>query len=177
MGPWVTATLVAVLGAPANLVAVSRATDGHGTEIHIEGTVEAPAWAVETVLRDIGRYPEWFPSMRAAQPISSGVYDAVFSLPWPLHTVYERIQFRRVVVPRAVIIQWRQVSGDFVRDEGRWTLTALDANRTAVRYDAVVQFRHWVPTWLIRHAERRAAPRILVSIQERAQLLTRSARR
>ena len=63
---------------------------------------------------------------------------------------------------------WRQLDGDFARNEGTWTLRSAGPNRTVVRYDNVVQFRRWVPGWLIARAERRVAPQMIAAIQQRA---------
>jgi len=67
------------------------------------------------------------------------------------------------------VVRWRHLEGDFARNEGAWRLRALDGRRTLVRYDAVVQFRRWVPSWLIARAQRRGAQQLLRSLEERAQ--------
>lgn len=161
----------------ATLVAVVSSAEGHATRLQMEGTIEAPLSAVESVVTDVKRYPDWFPGMRTAAPASAQVYDTVFHLPWPLKTLRNRIAIVQTTAGNAVVVRWRQVDGDFVRNEGQWTLVPIDATHTAIRYEMVVQFQKWVPGWMVRRAERRSAPRMLDAVEHRAQMLAETASR
>jgi ribosome-associated toxin RatA of RatAB toxin-antitoxin module len=163
--------LVAVLGpfAPADgLVSVGRAEEGRGCHIAVSAVIEAPLEDVHAVVAEFARYSEWFPTMRSSTRTASGEYEVAFRLPWPLKNVRERLTVVDEVGPGSATIRWRQIDGDFGRNEGAWTLRSIGNNRTAVQYDNVVQFRRWVPTWLIARAERRVAPQMITEIGRRA---------
>src|SRR5262249_54204601 len=156
--------------APAStLVSVRRAPDGHGAQVHVSAVLDAPIEDVQAVIGNFPGYPEWFPTLQSVHRRAPGQFDAVFRLPWPLKTVRERLAFATEQLAGAIVIRWHQIEGDFARDEGRWTLRAVDGGRTALRYDSLLQFRRWVPVWLIARAERRVAPQLLSTIEARAQ--------
>jgi ribosome-associated toxin RatA of RatAB toxin-antitoxin module len=159
-------------------ITVGRAPDGRGARVEVSAIVDAPLAAVEAVLLDLEHYPSWFPGMNAARLASPRVLDALFQLPWPLKTIRERIVFERRRVGGVggqIEVSWRQDTGDFARDEGRWVLTALSNKRTAIRYEALLGFRRWVPNWLLRKAERRTAPKMMNALEQRARIVVRCA--
>jgi hypothetical protein len=172
--------LAAVLGplAPANTVFfVARAPDGHGARVQITAVLDAPLEDVHAIVVNFPGYTQWFPTLQSVQPrATAGEYDAVFRLPWPLRTVRERLAIVSEPLPGALVVRWNQIEGDFARDEGRWTLRAADGGRTTVHYESFLQFRRWVPTWMVARAERRFAPQILKSIEARAQEHARGRR-
>jgi ribosome-associated toxin RatA of RatAB toxin-antitoxin module len=163
--------LVAALGpfAPADgLVTVARADEGRGCHIAVSAVIEAPLEDVHAVVAEFARYSEWFPTMRSSSRTSNGDYEVSFRLPWPIKNVRERLTVVDDLAAGGATIRWRQLDGDFRRNEGTWTLRRLGDGRTSVQYDNVVQFRRWVPGWLLARAERRVAPQIISAIQNRA---------
>ncbi|HEY2745125.1 MAG TPA: SRPBCC family protein [Polyangia bacterium] len=163
--------LVAALGpfAPADsLVSVGRADGGRGCHIAVRAVIEAPLADVHAVLAEFARYSEWFPTMRSSTRTSNGDYEVSFRLPWPLKNVRGRLAVVDDLDATGATIRWRQLDGDFGRNEGSWTLRRVGNNRTSVQYDNVVQFRRWVPNWLVARVERRVAPQVIAAIQNRA---------
>ncbi|MCU1282707.1 MAG: cyclase/dehydrase [bacterium] len=136
--------------------------------------IEAPIEDVHAVVREFARYSEWFPTMRSSAQKSDAEYEVWFRLPWPIKNVRGRLTIAEEQRGQQIIIRWRQLDGDFARNEGSWTLQSAGANRTAVRYDNVVQFRRWVPGWLIARAEHRVAPQMIGAIEKRANERARS---
>lgn len=157
--------------APFGAVAVERASDGGGVSIQITGTVDAPIRDVEAVLLDVRGYVDWFPNVQTVHPQDGGAFEATFRMPWPLRNIRETLRLERWSAGKRVAIHWSQVRGDFARDEGAWLLRGRGPSRTEVRYVALLQFRRWIPHWLIRRAERRGAPRLLGALEERARRL------
>jgi ribosome-associated toxin RatA of RatAB toxin-antitoxin module len=153
--------LVAALG-------VGRAADGRGCHIEVSAVLDAALEDVHAIVGELARYSEWFPTMRSSARAAERQYEVAFALPWPLKNVRERLVVEDVDVGGVVTIRWRQLEGDFARNEGSWTLRRLGPNRTAVRYDNVVQFRRWVPAWLVARAERRVIPQMIAEIERRA---------
>src|SRR5262249_21763432 len=69
---------------------------GGALAVQIYGKVDAPLEAVESVLLDIRRYPEWVPRLSAARASAAEaekvVFESVFDLPWPVGTIRETVQ-------------------------------------------------------------------------------------
>lgn len=157
-----TGLVVAALG-------VGQAADGHGCHIAMSAVIEAPIEDVHSVVAEMARYSEWFPTMHRSARVSERQYEVAFRLPWPLKNVRERIEVAdETRSDGGASVRWRQLDGDFARNEGSWTLRSLGPARTEVRYDNVVQFRRWVPAWMIARAERRLAPQMIIAIERRA---------
>jgi ribosome-associated toxin RatA of RatAB toxin-antitoxin module len=166
-----TAVLVAALGplgAASGLVGVARADEGRACHLAVSAVIDAPLDDVHAVVAEFARYSEWFPAMRSSTRMSNGEYEVAFRLPWPLKNVRGRINVVDVIDATGATIRWRQVDGDFGQNEGTWTLRSVGSNRTSVQYDNVVQFRRWVPKWLVARAQRRLAPQMIAAIQSRA---------
>jgi hypothetical protein len=163
--------LASLLVRPA--VQVSRAPDGAGVAVHIEAVLRAPLCSVEAVLLDAPGYTGWFPSTQSVRVLTrerdAVLFETLLKLPWPVRDVRETVWLERRARARAVTIGWRQQRGDLLRNQGRWTLNALDSARTRVSYDAIVQTRVWVPAWLVRIASERQGPRLMRGLEARAQ--------
>ena len=167
-----TGLLVAAMGplaAADSLVGVGRAQDGRGCHIQVSAVIEAPIEDVHAIVGELARYSEWFPTVQRSARNADGRYEVWFRLPWPLKNVRERLDVADETSGEQASVRWRQLDGDFARNEGSWSLRRLGPGRTAVRYDNVVQFRRWVPAWLIARAERRVAPQMIGAIERRAQ--------
>jgi ribosome-associated toxin RatA of RatAB toxin-antitoxin module len=156
-----TGLVVAALG-------VGHPTDGRGCHIEMSAVIEAPLEDVHAVVAELARYSEWFPTMRSSARVGERQYEIGFRLPWPLKNVRERIEVADETRAGGATVRWRQLDGDFVRNEGSWTMRSIGPARTEVRYDNVVQFRRWVPAWMIARAERRLAPQMVGAIERRA---------
>ena len=171
-----TAVLVAALGplAAASGVSVARADGGRACHFTVNAVIDAPLEDVHAVVAEFARYSEWFPTMRSSTRTSNSEYEVWFRLPWPIKNVRGRITVVDDINATGATIRWRQLDGDFGRNEGTWTLRSVGSNRTAIQYDNVVQFRRWVPHWLVTRAERRVAPQMIAAIQARANDRARS---
>jgi len=164
------AVIVAALG----FVSVSRADEGRECHFAVSAVIDAPLDDVHAVVAEFARYSEWFPTMRSSTRTSNGEYEVSFRLPWPLKNVRGRMTVVDEMDAAGATIRWRQLDGDFGRNEGTWRLRSVGSNRTSVQYDNVVQFRRWVPKWLVARAERRVAPQMIAAIERRANERARS---
>src|SRR4051812_19846859 len=118
-----TAIVVAALGplAAANgLVGVARAGDGRACHFAVSAVIDAPLEDVHAVVAEFARYSEWFPTMRSSTRMSNGEYEVSFRLPWPVKNVRGRISVVDDLDAAGATIRWRQVDGDFGRNEGTW---------------------------------------------------------
>jgi uncharacterized membrane protein len=86
-----------------------------------------------------------------------------------------RYVFRADLVPDRSI-SFRQVSGDFKANEGRWELEPADGERTLLRYRVYIDPPGYVPNWLARSTFKRELPQMLTDLRRfcEAQQLMRS---
>jgi uncharacterized membrane protein len=62
-------------------------------------------------------------------------------------------------------ISFRQVSGDFKANEGRWELEPADGGRTLLRYRVYIDPPGYVPNWLARSTFKRELPQMLADLR------------
>src|SRR5437763_7928214 len=109
-----TGLVVAALG-------VGHPADGRGCHIEVSAVIEAPIEDVHAVVAELARYSEWFPTMRSSARVAERQYEVAFRLPWPLKNVRERIEVTDETRAGEARVRWRQLDGDFVRNEGSWS--------------------------------------------------------
>lgn len=80
-----------------------------------------------------------------------------------------RYLFRAELVPDRSIT-FRQVSGDFKENEGRWELEPdAGGEATLLRYRVRIDPPGYVPTWLARSTFRKALPRMLENLKRHCE--------
>jgi len=62
-------------------------------------------------------------------------------------------------------ISFRQVSGDFKANEGRWELEPAEVDRTLLRYRVYIDPPGYVPNWLARSTFKRELPQMLTDLR------------
>jgi hypothetical protein len=62
-------------------------------------------------------------------------------------------------------ISFRQVSGDFKANEGRWELEPAEGERTLLRYRVYIDPPGYVPNWLARSTFKRELPQMLAFLR------------
>ena len=62
-------------------------------------------------------------------------------------------------------ISFRQVSGDFKANEGRWELEPAEGERTLLRYRVYIDPPGYVPNWLARSTFKRELPQMLADLR------------
>jgi len=62
-------------------------------------------------------------------------------------------------------ISFRQVSGDFKANEGRWELEPAEGERTLLRYRVYIDPPGYVPNWLARSTFKRELPQMLTDLR------------
>jgi ribosome-associated toxin RatA of RatAB toxin-antitoxin module len=67
-------------------------------------------------------------------------------------------------------IDFRQVTGDFKTNEGRWELQpSEDGTRTLILYRATIDPPGYMPNWLVRSTFRREMPQMLGDLRRRCE--------
>jgi ribosome-associated toxin RatA of RatAB toxin-antitoxin module len=149
-------------------VSVQKAADSRGVHVDIRGVVESPIGAVEQVIGDTNRYADWMPNVTRARAIPPDGFETTVHLPWPLHDVTERVKMQRTASRSTVDLAWRQIRGDLLRDDGRWTLIPRGPRKTEVRYQANFQLKSWIPMFLIKMAQRNQGPKLIANLRDQA---------
>lgn len=130
--------------------------------------VAAPMHAVAHELIDATRLPGWVPGLVATQPERDG-FAAEWRLPWPLGRVSEVLHAERRFDGADLVITWQRARGDLLRHDVEWRLRAVGTEHTEIIYQGAVRFRRWVPSFLLRAAQRRAIPNAIRRLERRAQ--------
>lgn len=130
--------------------------------------VGASMHAVAHELLDPSRLVAWVPGLVASEPVPDG-FVAQWRLPWPLGRVSEVVRAEQRFDGADLVITWRLVRGDLLRHEAEWRLRAVGREETEVMYAGAVRFRRWVPSFLLRAAQRRAIPEAIRRLERRAQ--------
>ena len=67
-------------------------------------------------------------------------------------------------------IDFRQVTGDFKANEGRWELQPVDdGSHTLLLYRAYIDPPGYMPNWLVRSTFRREMPQMLTDLRKRCE--------
>ncbi|MGH8238392.1 MAG: SRPBCC family protein [Steroidobacteraceae bacterium] len=153
-----------------------------GRERQNRGWVNAAVWidaepeAVWSVMTDCPSAPLFVPGMkrctvleqaadRSWEVIEHEVKPSAF-LP-RMHYVF-RASYRR---PER--IDFRQVRGDFERNEGTWELTRPGGyGGTIVKYSVVIEPRFYAPRWLVRVSLEKNLPELMRALRERVGATT-----
>ena len=163
-------------------IRIDGAPDGRGFAVEFTAAVAAPAANVAAALADMATYPAWVPRVRAVRPIApeadseaTAAFDSTIGLPWPVGDVHEQVAMSREDEGGEVRMRWDHVRGDMRRNAVVWTVTPIDAEHTAVRYEARLWFKGWLPVFLLRLAERDYAPWFVDCLERRAAALGSAA--
>jgi len=143
---------------------------------HRRGTVRAavlidapPAVVYRAMTRCADAF-EFVPHLKAcrvrdsAPDASWGIVEHEIDFGW--YTPRIRWAFRAEFVPEKSIT-FRQVSGDFKKNEGAWEFEAgADGQNTLVKYQAAIDPPAFIPNWLARTTYKRELPQMLEDLRQ-----------
>ncbi len=139
------------------------------------GLVDAPPAAVWPIIDECARYEDTMPSTLDSEELERqgnhvrcrGVGDLPFpfsDLPTEtdaVHTVEPGKLYRR---------EWKQRSGDFNANEGRWTLVPWgDGSKTLATYEAMTEPKMAMPDFILRWATESVLPEMIATLREHAK--------
>lgn len=134
--------------------------------------IDVPRDAFMAVIADYARYPEFLRDMKETRILrrEDGVADVAFTL----HLV-KRIEYTlRLVEDAPRGLNWTLVEGDFMRNEGGWTLEDLDGERTHATYRIDVAVGVFVPGSIVNRLVGQTLPDTLRAFKLRAEALVSS---
>jgi ribosome-associated toxin RatA of RatAB toxin-antitoxin module len=113
-------------------------------EVVLELEINAPAQRVWDVVTDIERYPDTMENVRWVK-IVDGTDPLARRSAWSVLLKGSILEWEEAerLDPGALVLEFRQVSGDMEVYDGSWVLTVLDPQRTRVRLQ--VSFEIGIP--------------------------------
>jgi ribosome-associated toxin RatA of RatAB toxin-antitoxin module len=152
---------------------------------HRRGTVraavliDAPPSVVFHAMTHCADAFEFVPHLKAcrvresAPDASFGVVEHEIDFGW--YTPRIRWTFRAEFV-RDKSITFRQISGDFKKNEGAWELEAgADGESTLLKYRAAIDPPAFIPNWLARTTYKRELPQMLDDLRQLCEVRHREA--
>jgi ribosome-associated toxin RatA of RatAB toxin-antitoxin module len=152
---------------------------------HRRGTVraavliDAPPSVVFHAMTHCADAFEFVPHLRACR-VQESAPDASFrivehEIDFGWYTPRIRWTFRADFVPDESIA-FRQVSGDFKKNEGAWELEAgADGQSTLLKYRAAIDPPSFIPNWLARSTYKRELPQMLDDLRQLCEVRHRAA--
>ena len=154
----------------------TRSLAGHSVPwTKATGVVDAPPAEVWPIIDDCARYEDTMPSTRDTEELERRgdhvVCRAVGDLPFPLSdpaTVTDAVH--RVEPGKLYQREWKQRSGDFAVNEGRWTLLPWgDGSRTLATYEALTEPKIALPAFVLRFGTESILPDMIATLREQAK--------
>jgi uncharacterized membrane protein len=152
---------------------------------HRRGTVRAavlidapPSVVFHAMTRCVDAF-EFVPHLKSCRVLDSapdaswGVVEHEIDFGW--YTPRIRWTFRADFVPDKSIA-FRQISGDFKKNEGAWELEAgADGQSTVLKYRAAIDPPGFIPNWLARSTYKRELPQMLDDLRQLCEVRHREA--
>jgi hypothetical protein len=137
----------------------------------MQGVVDAPPEAVWDVVSHCGLYRGRMPRIAESEELPRDGDQlrcrVVVEAPWPVRNLTAITRALHTVQPGVWKREWALESGDYVINEGSWTLTPFDAagTRTLVVYRLHAEAKLAVPAVLQEIAQKRALPETLEGVR------------
>jgi ribosome-associated toxin RatA of RatAB toxin-antitoxin module len=152
---------------------------------HRRGTVraavliDAPPSVVFRAMTRCADAFEFVPHLKSCRVLDSapdgrwGIVEHEIDFGW--YTPRIRWTFRADFVPDESIA-FRQISGDFKKNEGDWELEAgADGQSTVLKYRADIDPPGFIPNWLARSTYKRELPKMLDDLRQLCEVRHREA--
>ncbi|WP_295396552.1 SRPBCC family protein [uncultured Thiodictyon sp.] len=141
-------------------------------EVTARGLIEAPAERIWAIIEDCGQFAKTMQHIARSRELSrqgqTVVCEVEISLPPPLANLVGVTQAVHVVGPPKWSRTWRLLRGDYLVNEGSWTLTryADDPRRTLAVYRVHAVPKTHLPDALLRYEQRHALPELFRHLRQ-----------
>ena len=135
--------------------------------LKVEAVVDAAPEKFFALIDDCAGYARVMPSVATSSEVerkgTRSICKWTVDMPFPLSNLSTVVEVNRSTSPGKWRREFKQVSGDFVRNEGSWTLTpyADDPKRTRIDYRLHVVFDSSLPDAFIRSGQKGAMPKMI----------------
>jgi ribosome-associated toxin RatA of RatAB toxin-antitoxin module len=149
--------------------------------ILMEGVIDAPPAVVWEIIQHCAEYRKILPRIAESEELSREGdvvrCRTVVETPWPMKNLSSINRAVHTTGGGVWKREWKLESGDYLMNEGSWTLTPFDAagGRTRVVYRVRTQPKSSVPHFVQGFAQKKALPDVLAAIRN-ASLAAAKAR-
>ncbi len=154
------------------IVRIEAAKEGGPALARVTGLIDAPPEKVWPHIDRCGDYKRFLPRVSDSEELSRAGDQVrcrvVIDTPWPLADLTSVTRATHFVTPTLYKRSWALESGDYLVNEGSWTLTPHDGGRTLAVYEIRSQLRQDVPAVVRDLAQRRAMPEMMAAVRRRA---------
>jgi len=139
------------------------------------GLVDAPPEAVWEIIDDCARYKDTMPHTVESEELERHgghvLCRATGDMPFPFSDLVTETDAVHTIEPGKLYRrEWKQRSGDFAVNEGRWTLEPWrDGSCTLATYEALTQPKIALPDVILRFGTRTALPEMIAALRKHAK--------
>jgi ribosome-associated toxin RatA of RatAB toxin-antitoxin module len=139
------------------------------------GLVDAPPEVVWPIIDDCGRYKDTMPRTVDSEELERHgnrvVCRAIGEMPFPFSNLVTETDAVHTIEPgRFYRREWKQRSGDFEVNEGRWTLEPRgDGSCTLATYEALTEPKIALPDFILRFGTHTVLPEMIAALREHAK--------
>lgn len=142
----------------------------------VRALIDSAPEAVWPHIDQSSRYAEFMPRVKAASELSRDGDQVrtrmTVEMPFPLKNLTSTTRARHIVEPGVRYVrQWSLEEGDYVLNEGSWTMVPFDGDpkRTYVEYRVHVIPKIPIPGSLRAAAQEKAMPKLIEALRARAK--------
>ena len=124
--------------------------------VRVEATIPASPQRIWLVLTDYDHLAEFVPPLEISQVLKREPDHLILyqkgRIWFPFYRRKAQVVFRVEEFPPKWV-RFRMIQGEFVINQGRWSLREVKGG-TEIRYEAVVEPDFWIPQWVLYELER-----------------------
>ncbi len=136
--------------------------------------IDAPPEKVWPHIENPAAHEQFMPRVKRSEELwregDENRMRTTIDMPFPLKNLTATTRGKHtVVVGERWERAWKLESGDYLSNEGTWVLTRWDANRTLVRYAAIVHPKVPIPKMIQSAVQEKAMPRMIEALRDRVK--------
>ena len=154
------------------IVQIDETKEGGPALARVTGIINAPPEKVWTLIDRCSEYRRFLPRVSGSEELSRAGDQVrcrvVIDTPWPLSDLTSVTRATHVVSPTLYKRSWTLESGDYLVNEGSWTLTPYEGGRTLAVYEIRSQLRQDIPAFVRDLVQRRAMPEMMEALRRQS---------
>ena len=158
------------------LVGTEPVAGSSSPRIVVRAVFDVPPAAVWKHIEDSSRYAEFMPRVKAAQELSRDGDNIrtrlTVDMPFPLKNLTATTRAKHTVEPGVRYVrEWVLEEGDYVVNEGNWTLVPFDGdpNRALAVYRVHVVPKMPIPSVIQSAVQEKAMPKLIEALRARSR--------
>lgn len=157
----------------AGEVLIRSEDTGGAPQVEARGLIAAPPERVWALIDDVSGYSRFMPRVKRSRELSrvGDVIEAesTIEMPFPLKNLSAVTRGVHTVVPGERWVRaWQLLRGDYVRNEGSWTLVPFPGRdgATLVTYRLAVQLKVPLPGKIQQAAQQKTLPQVIEALRK-----------